>query len=144
MVTGALAIDAIYYGQDRGNFYLRFDPHLPFDSQHNQDLELSLRFLNPAGYSVTVPLDSTGPKSYTVYRKKGEEKKEPSGSFSLCHLGEIGEMAIPLDILQARIGETLRFIIQIRRGSALLETYPFQGVFSLLLQPENERIWWGV
>jgi len=144
MVTGSLSVNEIHYGQDRENFCRRVDPHFPFDSKHNQGLTLKLRFLSPAGYSVSIPLDSSEPKSYTLYRQKSGEQKEAVGTPSLLHLGEIGEMAIPLEFLQVRIGETLRFVIQIRQGSALLETFPFQGVFSLLLQPENERIWWGV
>lgn len=143
MAAGSIAIKALYYGQDRENLYLRFDPHLPFASERNRGLQMILRFLDPPDYSLVVALDRPGPQRCTVERDQDRENAETERAEARAVLGEIGELALPLQALGARVGDTLRFVVHLRRGSSPLETFPFQGVFSLSLQPENERIWWG-
>lgn len=143
MATGSQAVKTLYYGQDRENFYLRFDPRFPFSSEHNRGLEMTLRFLSPPGYSLVIPLDRPGPQSCAVARDPSAEGTPEATPGARAVLGEIGELGVPLSALRTRVGDALRFVVHLHRGSTPLETFPFQGVFSLRLQAENERIWWG-
>lgn len=139
------SIASIYYGFDTENLYFRFDPQELEFSSWSQDLEIYLYFLNSHPYFLTfLPATKEEAAYYRLYKGRMENYNLVGEFRSIC-IHKFVELAVSFEDLGFKVGEEIRFWLEVREKGLVQERYPAAGYLTVIVPDKNfERIYWQI
>ncbi len=131
-VPSARIIDAIYFGFDTRNIYVRIDTSISPQSQDFTSLRFRIEFEEPIHRVYEFHADQ--PRD----PKRIQLKVESDPSTSAVGAGlEITELAIPLEELQITPYKSISFRVAVRKGEKVLERRPMYDLISMVIRGEE-------
>jgi len=133
-------VSALYYGFNKGNFFLRIDPAIPFSS-FPDDTKFSIHIVKPFEFKIIIPI-----KPRSVQAELFENKEETwikVKDIADVAIRDIFEIKIPFSELKAKERDEMILFIGIIRDSEELERCPMRGVITFTVpRPEFEAMMW--
>lgn len=127
--------ESIYYGFDRDAFYIRIDGKRNA-SEILSDRRVVITFLQPEGYRIEISPEAVILKELREGRWVDIKPLE-SG------INEIIEIAVPFPVLSLKENDEVGFIINLEKGSDILERIPLRGHIRFTVPgPYFEAIMW--
>jgi alpha-amylase/alpha-mannosidase (GH57 family) len=136
-------LESVWFGFDAERLLIRVDTQGgPAREVLAEADRLRVGFVEPADREIVVMQpDSTRPIGYLNHAGG----MVLNGTTVQASTGAIFEMAVPFARLELRPGQTIRFYIELQRGTTSLDRAPREGIFELVApSPDFERIMWQV
>jgi len=103
---------------------------------------LRVGFVDPAEWEVVVAHPAE-PRPQAAVNHRGEPSSD--GSTVEVATGKILELAVPFGRLGLKVGDPIRFYVEVLSDDASLDRAPREGIFELTVpSPDFERIMWQV
>ena len=117
-------VAAVEFGFDLSHLYVRVDGTRPVHELLAGGLELTLKFLKPAGVRVAVRMAEGGAAARLLTRDATgawNPREEPSIA---CAVGRVAEIRIPFTTLVLKTHDPIAFFVALTRGAAEIEHHP--------------------
>ncbi len=129
MRPGVAPVERVAFGWGPGHLYLRVDPLSPTAFEFMQSGDLVVEFTRPAPRRVTI-------------RCRGDARDLSADPPSVrCAAARVVEVAIPLEAVGAKDGDTLAFSVTYQGASAPIERFPRDGEIVMEAAPGED---WSV
>lgn len=145
MYHGKNTISGIWYGFDIENFYLRLDITEQDLLKWPLEKEICIILLGaqPA-FLVFIPTPAEKDGKYRLYKGRPDHCKA-IGEFDSIRSSRLVELAVPFKQIHSKIGEEIRFIVEIKTRGLTEERHPSMGYLAINVPDENfERVRWQV
>lgn len=136
-------IEALYFGFDTKNLFLRMDLQTPPVHFFKEGFSVQISFLKPKAHRLVAGLLESG-SLVLLQREEGPshagKEGNPAGEIAAK---KIIEMGIPFAFLGFREKEEMEFFLEIVKDEAPIERTPFQNTITLQIPTEafNEEMW---
>ncbi|MDG3004157.1 glycoside hydrolase family 57 protein [Paludisphaera mucosa] len=142
LVTRGL-MHVVWFGFDAERFLVRIDTEGAPAAERLAEIDrLRIGFVDPAEREIVVVQPCLErPVGYLNHAGR----PSVNGSTVSAATGAIFELAVPLDRLELKPGDPIRFYVELLKGESSLDRAPREGVFELTSpSPDFERIMWQV
>jgi alpha-amylase/alpha-mannosidase (GH57 family) len=117
-------ITLIEYGFDLENLYVRLDGSRPMHSMLTRGLEVSLKFIKPAGLKATVRMDGNTADVRLFTRDASGRSVAREAPAAQVAIRQVVELRLPFRDLGVRTHTPVAFIVSLNRGEVELEHHP--------------------
>jgi alpha-amylase/alpha-mannosidase (GH57 family) len=117
-------ITLIEYGFDLENLYVRLDGSRPMHSMLTRGLEVSLKFIKPAGLKATVRMDGNTADVRLFTRDASGRSVAREAPAAQVAIRQVVELRLPFRDLGVRTHTPVAFIVALNRGEVELEHHP--------------------
>ncbi|WP_422931488.1 alpha-amylase/alpha-mannosidase [Singulisphaera sp. PoT] len=142
LVTRGILQD-IRFGFDRDRLLIRVDTDGgPAEERLAEVSSLRIGFVDPAACEITIENPSQ-PRPIGTITRAGEPSS--NGKSIEVATGKVLELAVPFSKLGVKVGDPIRFYVELIGGESSLDRAPREGIFELAMpSPDFERIMWQV
>jgi alpha-amylase/alpha-mannosidase (GH57 family) len=120
-------VEAVYYGFDRENWYLRIDTSSPPISANANGTSFVCRFPGRAGVDLTIGPLIEGVSEVSVSLREGDTLVPVPQA---ARVGTIVECSIPFILLGTPPGTTCEFLVSVEVNGEEIERWPRDGILS--------------
>ncbi len=127
-------ISDIYFSADSEKLYLRLD--LDREQIESEDI-LIIRFFKPSEMNIALELKENPQATYRLYRPEEEKTHVHIETLAEAAVGEIVELAVPVEVLEAEQRDTISMACFITRGKIQIDRCPLFGTLSVTIPDER-------
>lgn len=140
-------ISSIYYGFDLDNLFIRLDISKEVSEEAIKDIDVNIHIFNKHEFKIAFPLQfkEGEKKRYTIYKRGDDSEFSKLKTKEAIEIKNIVEMAIPFKDLGLETGETVSFVVELKKGKLELDRYPRHKYIQFKVPDERfEEIMWSV
>lgn len=120
-------ISTIFYGFDLNNLYLRTDAANPL-IEISKGITFSFQFLKPVQTRLDVIVTD---KIKAVLFNRVQNEWKQLQEMETVAIADIMEIALPFELLGAKEGDEVAFILSVLKDGSELERWPWRGCIAL-------------
>ena len=142
MYQSERGIDAIYFGSDLNNFYLRIDFRKGVDLP--RQAALRVHFVDPNRRTLVVPKLARAVTHAELWSTPPDGERQKLSDIASIRFDRIFELGIPLTDLGWKPREAVAFFVQLLDQDVELERHPDMGTLNLTVPDElfAAENWW--
>jgi alpha-amylase/alpha-mannosidase (GH57 family) len=134
-------IKHVCFGFNEDTLFVRLDTLGPASEEFKAVDELRIRFIEPDGTEIRIPLQDGAPGKIALLR---DGTLEPPPTFQVG-IGAIVELGIPLQTIGVRHGEPLQWFVELYSNRQSIDRAPGEGVIDTVVPtPDFDYRMWQV
>jgi hypothetical protein len=129
-------IEVVEFGFDLDNLFIRIDGTRPMRQLLQDELRLSINFIQPAGVRVAIQLTAQRAEARMLNRHRGHDSEMECPGLSVA-VNRVLELQVPFRCLDLKTHSPVAFIVALQRGTTDIEHYPRHRAIELEVPDRN-------